>query len=54
MLSPVILVLLFALFSLLLLFVAAVTPQRMLTVHFPTAHPLECAFADHAALHTAK
>jgi hypothetical protein len=54
MLSPAILVLLLALFGLLLLFLAAVTPQRMLTIHSPAAHPLVCAFADHATHHTAK
>jgi hypothetical protein len=53
MLSPAILVLLLTLFGLLLLFVAAVTAQRVLTVLFPAAHPLECASAGRALHHTA-
>jgi hypothetical protein len=50
----VIFILLLALFGLLLLFVAAVTPQRVLTVHFPAAHSLECASVGHANHHTAE
>jgi hypothetical protein len=53
MLPPAILVLLLALFGLLLLFVVAVTPQRVLTVRFPAAHSLESATVGHATHHTA-
>ncbi|MDP2849243.1 MAG: hypothetical protein Q8O35_13805 [Humidesulfovibrio sp.] len=47
-------ILLLALFGLLLLFVAAATPQRVLQVHFPAAHSLESAFIGHASLPRAK
>ena len=50
--SPAILLLL-ALFGLLLLFVAAVTPQRVQAVLFPAAHSLKSTTVGHATNHTA-